>query len=89
MWDEHPDLLLWLLYIGGAFVPAGTLRSEYVALLSSNNAVRFNTLYRSQPDVLEVLKRFIWSEKAFTLHVKALWEESLRSTAQLRCQISS
>ena len=76
IWDDHPDLLLWLLYIGGAFAPTGIVRSDYVALLRSNNAARFGDLYRSWPELLEILKKFIWSEKAFTSQVKALWEET-------------
>ena len=75
MWDDHPDLLLWLLYMGGAFVPTGIVRSEYAILLRSNNAVRFGHLYRSWPELLEILKQFTWSEKAFMSQVKALWEE--------------
>ncbi|TVY16452.1 hypothetical protein LARI1_G005751 [Lachnellula arida] len=77
LWDEHPDLLLWLLYIGGAFAPAGTIRSGYIVLLRSNNASRFGDFYRSWPELLEILKRFIWSEKAFLSQVKALWEETM------------
>ncbi|KAI3317268.1 hypothetical protein HD806DRAFT_541324 [Xylariaceae sp. AK1471] len=76
-WDDHPELLLWLLYIGGAFAPTGIVRSEYVALLRSNYAIRFGDLYRSWPELLEILKQFIWSENAFMSQVKALWEETL------------
>jgi len=69
-------LLLWLLYIGGAFAPAGTVRSDYVLLLRSNNAARFGDLYKSWPELLEILKQFTWSEKAFMSQFKALWEET-------------
>ncbi|KPM35519.1 hypothetical protein AK830_g11061 [Neonectria ditissima] len=77
IWDDHPDLLLWLLYIGGAFSPVGTVRSDYIALLRSNNAARFGDLYGSWPELVEVLKQFTWSEKAFMSHVKKLWKETL------------
>ena len=77
IWDDHPDLLLWLLYIGGAFAPTGVVRSDYIVLLRSNNAARFGDLYRSWPELLEILKQFIWSEKAFMSQVEALWEETL------------
>ncbi|RDW60540.1 hypothetical protein BP6252_11923 [Coleophoma cylindrospora] len=76
MWDKHPELLLWLLYVGGAFVPPGIARSSYILLLRSNSAARFGGLYRSWPELLEILKQFIWSEKAFMSQVKALWEEA-------------
>jgi hypothetical protein len=75
IWDDHPDLLLWLLYIGGAFAPTGVVRSNYVMLLRSNNATRFRNFGRSWPELLEILKQFTWSERAFMLPVKALWKE--------------
>ncbi|KAI0187989.1 hypothetical protein EV127DRAFT_136959 [Xylaria flabelliformis] len=76
VWDGHPDLLLWLLYIGGAFAPAGAIRSKYVVLLASNNAYRLRGLYPSWPEVLSVLKQFPWSEKAFITSYKELWAEA-------------
>ncbi|OBT60253.1 hypothetical protein VE03_10264 [Pseudogymnoascus sp. 23342-1-I1] len=76
IWDDHPDLLLWLLYIGGTFSPEGTVRSNFVLLLRSNNSARLGDLNMSWPEVLEILKQFIWSEKAFTSQGKALWEEA-------------
>ncbi|EXJ91322.1 hypothetical protein A1O1_04434 [Capronia coronata CBS 617.96] len=76
IWDDRPDLLAWLLHIGGAFAPTKTIRSNYVALLRSNRSTRLRDLYTSWPELLETLKRFIWSEKAFASPVKAFWEES-------------
>ncbi|KAH7180320.1 hypothetical protein DER46DRAFT_619850 [Fusarium sp. MPI-SDFR-AT-0072] len=35
VWDEHADLLLWLVCIGGVFAPDGPVRSGYTALLRS------------------------------------------------------
>ncbi len=75
VWDDWPDLLIWLLYIGGAFSPTGTIRSDYVVLLQLNRSTRFRGLYTTWPELLEILKRFIWSEKAFMSQVKAFWEE--------------
>ncbi|KAK8137616.1 hypothetical protein PG984_003109 [Apiospora sp. TS-2023a] len=75
LWDQDPDLLLWLLYIGGTFAPRGSVRSSYLALLRSNHATRFKGLYGSLPESLEVLKQFIWSDMAFLSHVRAFWGE--------------
>ncbi|KAK2812212.1 hypothetical protein FQN50_001570 [Emmonsiellopsis sp. PD_5] len=75
IWDDHADLLLWLLYIGGAFAPTGAVRSNYISLLRWNNASRFQGLYSSWPELLGILKQFIWSDEAFMSPVKALWEE--------------
>ena len=76
IWDEHPGLLVWMLYIGGAFAPDGTIRSDYVALLHENRKTRLRDLYTSWPELLEILKQFIWSEKAFESQVEAFWKET-------------
>lgn len=74
-WDDDPGLLLWLLYVGGAFAPEN-IRIEYLELLRLNNATRFRDLYKTWPEQLEVLKQFVWSEKAFMSPAKAFWEET-------------
>ncbi|KAI1111627.1 hypothetical protein F5Y14DRAFT_453860 [Nemania sp. NC0429] len=76
VWDDHPDLLLWLLYVGGAFAPAGAVRAEYAMLLRLNNTTRFGGLYYSWPEVLKAMKRFIWSEKAFMSYFQEFYKES-------------
>jgi hypothetical protein len=76
IWDDQPGLLAWLLHIGGAFAPTGTTRSDYVVLLHLNRSTRLRELYTSWPELLEILKQFIWSDKAFMSKVKAFWEES-------------
>jgi hypothetical protein len=76
IWDDHPKLLIWLLYIGGAFAPTGKVRSSYVVLLHSNNGPRFGDINKSWPEVLGILKQFIWSEKAFMSQVRAFWESA-------------
>ncbi|KGO67357.1 hypothetical protein PEX1_024430 [Penicillium expansum] len=72
--NDSPDLLAWLLHIGGAFAPVGTIRQGYVRLLHLNHS-RFRWLYTSWPELLVILKQFIWSDKAFLSQVKAFWEE--------------
>jgi hypothetical protein len=76
IWDDRPELLTWLLYIGGAFAPTGRMRSDYLVLLNLNRGTRLRGLYTSWPELLEILKHFIWSEGAFMAQVKAFWEES-------------
>lgn len=75
VWEDHPELLLWLLYIGGAFTTTETVRSDYVVLLRLNTSSRLRGLYKSWQELLNILKQFIWSDVAFTSDVKALWEE--------------
>ncbi|KAM5368079.1 hypothetical protein ACJZ2D_009683 [Fusarium nematophilum] len=91
VWDDLPELLAWLLNIGGAFAPMGTIRSDYVALLHKNRRTRLRGLYSSWPELLDILKQFIWSEKAFMSQVKAFWEETFvytGSTQVSECYIS-
>lgn len=76
MWEENSDVLVWLIYIGGAFAPTGYIRSGYVSLLRSNQDSRFKGRYRTWPEVLGVVSQFIWSENAFLSQVKAFWEEA-------------
>ncbi|KAJ5975998.1 N-ethylmaleimide reductase, partial [Penicillium waksmanii] len=75
LWDTSPDLLAWLLHIGGAFAPVGSIRAGYMALVHSNHN-KLRKLYTSWSELLEILKRFIWSEKAFAAQVESFWEES-------------
>jgi hypothetical protein len=76
IWDDHPHLLLWLLFIGGAFAPPGIVRSNYSVLLASKNNTTLGSLCGSWPEVLGVLDQFIWSERAFKSPVNMFWEEN-------------
>ncbi|KAL2802077.1 hypothetical protein BJX63DRAFT_426334 [Aspergillus granulosus] len=73
IWAENPELLVWLLYIGGAFAPTGTTRSAYLTLLRSKNTV---SLHSSGTGLRILLKKFIWSDKAFVAPTRALFEEA-------------
>jgi hypothetical protein len=75
LWAHHPSLLIWLLYIGGAFAPPGFVRSGYITLVRSNNTTGFGDMYESWDDLLEILNKFTWSEKAFFAPVKEFWGE--------------
>jgi len=71
-WDEHADLLLWLVYMGGAFAPTGPVRSSYIALLQSGKY----GASKSWIQTYEILRGFIWSDVAFRTEVRKLWEEA-------------
>ncbi|KAF2705409.1 hypothetical protein K504DRAFT_388300 [Pleomassaria siparia CBS 279.74] len=75
IWDNQPGLLAWLLHIGGAFAPTGSIRSGYVVLLQLNRNTRLRGLYTTWPGLLDILKQFIWSEKAFAEQVQVFWQE--------------
>ncbi|PVI03248.1 putative N-ethylmaleimide reductase [Periconia macrospinosa] len=64
IWSRHPDLLLWLLTLGASFSSEGNIRSEYVSLLHAQSAKGWDRAYSFWPQVQQVLKQFIWSDKA-------------------------
>lgn len=76
VWNDHLDLLAWLTYMGGAFLPEGSTRTAYSAILSQKYAGSSLGLHRSWPEVLGSLKTFVWSERVFTGQIKVFWEES-------------
>ncbi|EWZ52457.1 hypothetical protein FOZG_02225 [Fusarium oxysporum Fo47] len=75
VWDEHADLLLWLICIGGVFAPDGPVRSGYTALLRSTGFER-PSQHCSSSDTNEILNQFIWSDLAFESAVGKFLEES-------------
>lgn len=84
IWNDSPELLIWLLHIGGAFAPAGTIRTAYQDLLHLNMSTRFRGMYTSWTELCDILLQFIWSEKAFMSQLKAFWEEVKSKMGQNR-----
>lgn len=75
-WDQSPQLLTWLLHIGGAFAPAGDVRREYLALVRESLHIGHDGPYSSWTELVHVLQQFIWSESAFSLQVEEFWRET-------------
>jgi hypothetical protein len=75
-WVGHNDLLLWLVCIGGAFAPRGSInRAEYVVLLNSPYSEQLGLLDEAWSEVEMRLKGFIWSDKIFGDRCRLFWEE--------------
>ncbi|KAF2093593.1 FMN-linked oxidoreductase [Rhizodiscina lignyota] len=74
-WNDHPDLLIWMLHLGGSFSSKGEIRSQYKALIQINKASRFRNTYRSLEELIRILNQFIWSEKAYRAQVEVFWRE--------------
>jgi hypothetical protein len=74
-WDDHPDLLMWILYTGGSFSPKGPTRSGFKALLQINHTLRFKAKRISLSELLEILIQFVWSERMYRAQVEEFWEE--------------
>lgn len=75
MWDAHSDIVVWLLVVGGAFTSEKSVRSHYIALLRSHYSTRCVRRYQSRKQLLEILRRFIWSEKGFLSQVVSFLKE--------------
>jgi hypothetical protein len=75
-WDNDPDLLIWMLYLGGSFSPKGSIRSGYKQLLQRNcESQRFGRNFNSLTEVIEVVRQFIWSEKAYRSQFEKFWTD--------------
>ncbi|KAL6898345.1 hypothetical protein GGI43DRAFT_423809 [Trichoderma evansii] len=74
-WNDNPDLLIWMLYMGGSFSPRGNAHSEYKTLIQNNHNSRFIGMYHSLDDLVGILHDFIWSEKAYRMQVEEFWKE--------------
>ncbi|KIW18512.1 hypothetical protein PV08_02800 [Exophiala spinifera] len=76
-WYGHSDLLSWMLYIGGAFAPRGPTRTGYIKLLQKQAefSSEFMHLSLSWSDLVQDLRQFVWSEKAFSTQVRSFWDE--------------
>ncbi len=82
MWEDNLDLLLWLASIGGAFAPEGQVGDGYVELLAEIIGRFVLDDQKSWHGVVTILEQFIWSEAAFVVPVRALWEKVDRGVWQ-------
>lgn len=75
LWNNDPDLLIWILHIGGSFSPKGTVRSEYKTILQITHASRLRERYNSFAELIQILEQFVWSERAFGAQFEEFWNE--------------
>ena len=73
-WDEHADLLLWLLNIGAAFATDVSARLGFADLWHGSHRARLQTLSSSWDDVEGNLRAFIWSDVVCYPRCVAFWE---------------
>lgn len=72
-WDDHADLLLWLLNIGAAFATEHRVRLGFAGLWHGSHRARLVPLSSSWEEVREHLKRFIWSEQIYDPLCGSFW----------------
>lgn len=75
LWNDHIDLLIWILHIGGSFSPKGTTRLEYKAILQTYRVSRFSGKYSSLEELIQILDQFVWSGKTYRAQVEEFWNE--------------
>ena len=73
-WDEHAELLLWLLNIGAAFATDVPVRLGFAGLWHGSHRRRLEPISQSWYDVEKHLKRFIWSDIVYGPRCGAFWE---------------
>lgn len=75
LWNDHPNLLIWILHMGGSFSPKGAIRSEYKVILRIPRVSRFGGNYSSLAELIQILDQFIWSAKAYRAQIEDFWNE--------------
>jgi hypothetical protein len=74
-WDVYQDLLLWLIFVGGAFAEGKLIRLQYMALIHGSYRSRLGHLHRTWLEVERIAQAFIWSSSTFEQHFKRFWNE--------------
>lgn len=75
VWEDHMDLLTWLLHIGGAYAAAGPVRSGYVELIRHTHGSDLDQWCQSWEELRKICTQFLWSSNAFDPQVGAFWHE--------------
>lgn len=74
-WDEHIDLLLWVLFLGGSYAPKqAPMRGTYVTLIADTCAF-LGPLGETWEQVEGFLATFVWETNVFGARGKVLWNE--------------
>ena len=74
-WDAFPQLLLWLLFVGGAFSERKLVRLQFAALILGSYRNRIAGLHGSWEETREILEQFVWSKRTLSVYFQTFWEE--------------
>lgn len=77
-WDEHADVLLWLLNIGNAFAIDDPIRHAFGNLWQGHHKDRLQPLASSWDIVEDHLRMFIWSDIFYDSQSGTFWERLQR-----------
>ena len=71
-WNEHIELFLWILFVGGMYSKDTPLELSYFHLLSKT-CLHLDLVTKPWGSIEEILENYIWSEKAFAKRARALF----------------
>lgn len=74
-WNQHIDLLLWVIFIGASRAKSESDLFVYTKALSLVLG-QFGTLCETWEQTVLILETFIWSEKVFGDSCRAIWAEA-------------
>jgi hypothetical protein len=71
-WGNLSEMLLWVLFMGGAVALQGRIRSWFVSVLTiACSHLKIQSWY----DVKEILLKYLWSDRIWEERCKYLWIE--------------
>lgn len=74
-WQHSPQLLLWLLFAGAAFVSRRATRLQYRVLILGRYEDVIGTLHEDWQSTRDILRQFVWSEQSMEARYYKFWEE--------------
>lgn len=72
-WQDHADLLLWLLNIGTTSTFDDTVRRAYERLCNERHRALLRPISRSWDELDTQLRKFIWSDEVHVASVGGFW----------------
>lgn len=73
-WNDHADLLLWLLNIGVAFAIDVSIRQGFVDMWHGSHCIRLPPHSQSWQETERCMKQFIWSDIMYRPSCERFWK---------------
>jgi hypothetical protein len=74
-WAFHPELLLWLLFVGGSFANKRIVRLQFVALILGSYRHYIAHLHATWEGAERTFKDFLWCNQIVNPAFRKFWEE--------------
>ncbi|KAF2111986.1 hypothetical protein BDV96DRAFT_164542 [Lophiotrema nucula] len=73
LWDAFPELVVWLLFAGGAFAVKRRTKVTFAAFILGAHENRIGRFHREWETLRETLTRFVWSAHAMEPKYRQFW----------------